>query len=122
MNRAWAFVAFTLAGTVAGQMVLKYAMERHGQIPKGLAGAASFLGRSLADPLVLLSLALAFGAALAWIAAISRLSLANAYPFMSLAFVGTALLSALLLHEPISVTRWGGIGVVVLGLVLVARG
>jgi drug/metabolite transporter (DMT)-like permease len=122
VNRAWAFVAFTLVGTVAGQMVLKYAMERHGQIPRDLAGATSFLGRSLADPLVLLSLALAFGAALMWIAAMSRLSLASAYPFMSLAFVGTALLSALLLHEPVSVMRWAGIGVVVVGLILVARG
>lgn len=122
MNRAWAFVAVTLVGTVAGQMVLKYAMERHGQIPKDLAGATSFLGRSLADPLVLLSLALAFAAALAWIAAISRLSLASAYPFMSLAFVGTALLSALLLGESISPMRWAGICVVVAGLVFVAQG
>ena len=122
MNRAWAFVALTLVGTEAGQIVLKYAMERHGQIPKDLAGATGFLGRSLADPLVLLSLALAFGAALAWIAAMSRLSLASAYPFMSLAFVGTAILSALLLGESISTMRWAGIGVVVAGLVVVARG
>jgi len=50
VNRAWAFVAFTLVGTVAGQMVLKYAMERHGQVPQDLAGVTSFLGRSLADP------------------------------------------------------------------------
>ena len=122
MNRAWAFVAITLAGTVAGQLVLKYAVGRHGEIPRGLVGAAGFIGRTLADPLVLLSLALAFGAALAWIAAVSRLSLSTAYPFMSLAFVGTALFSALLLGESISVMRWAGIGVVVAGLVLVARG
>jgi drug/metabolite transporter (DMT)-like permease len=122
VNRAWAFVAMTLVGTVAGQLVLKYAIGRHGEIPRDLAGAASFIGRSLMDPLVLLSLALAFGAALAWIAAVSRLSLSTAYPFMSLAFVGTALFSALLLGESISTMRWAGIGVVVVGLVMVARG
>ena len=122
MNRAWVFVAITLIWTVAGQLVLKYAIARRGEIPKDLAEAASFVGHALADPLVLLSLALAFGGALAWIAAVSRLSLSTAYPFMSLAFVGTALFSALLLGEPISVIRWAGIGVVVVGLVLVAKG
>jgi drug/metabolite transporter (DMT)-like permease len=122
VNRAWVFVAITLAGTVAGQLVLKYAIVRHGEIPGNLAGAAGFIGRSLADPLVLLSLALAFGASLAWIAAVSKLSLGTAYPFMSLAFVITALFSAVLLGESISTMRWAGIGVVVIGLVLVARG
>jgi drug/metabolite transporter (DMT)-like permease len=112
----------TLVATVAGQLILKYAVARHGEIPKELAGAASFVGRTLMDPLVLLSLALAFGAALAWIAAVSRLSLSTAYPFMSLAFVGTALFSALLLGESVSPLRWSGIAVVVVGLVLVARG
>lgn len=112
----------TLVGTVAGQLVLKHAMGRHGAIPKDLVGAAGFIGKTLLDPLVILSLALAFGASLMWIAALSRLSLATAYPFMSLAFVGTALLSMLLLGESVSATRWIGIGVVVVGLLLVARG
>jgi len=122
VNRAWVFVALTLIGTVSGQMVLKYAMGRHGRVPGEPLAAVSFVARALADPLVLLSLALAFGASLAWIAAISRLSLGTAYPFMSLAFVATAVLSALLLNESISTVRWVGIATVVAGLVLVARG
>jgi multidrug transporter EmrE-like cation transporter len=122
VNRAWIFVGMTLVGTVAGQLVLKYAVTQHGEIPRGLAGAAGFIGRTLLDPLVILSLVLAFGAALTWIAAVSRLSLSTAYPFMSLAFVGTALFSALMLGESISVLRWAGIGVVVAGLILVAKG
>ena len=122
MNRAWIFVGLTLLGTVAGQLVLKYAVGRHGEIPGALPAAAGFIGRTLTDPLVLLSLALAFAASLAWIAAVSRLSLSTAYPFMSLAFVGTALFSAVLLGESVSVMRWAGIGVVVAGLILVAKG
>jgi drug/metabolite transporter (DMT)-like permease len=106
MNRAWVFVALCLLGTVAGE----------------LPAAASFIGRALADPLVLFSLALAFAASLAWIAAMSRLTLGQAYPFMSLAFVFTALLSTVFLGEPISTVRWAGLVVVVAGLVLVAEG
>ena len=122
MDRGWAFVAITLAGTVSGQLLMKHAIDRRGEIPKGLPGAAGFIGRSLTDPLVLLSLALAFGASLAWIGALSRLSLGTAYPFMSLAFVITALFSVALLGESVSPVRWAGIGVVVAGLLLVAHG
>ncbi len=122
MNRAWVFVALCLVGTVSGQMILKFAMGRRGSIPDDATAAVGFIGRALLDPLVLLSLALAFAASLAWIAAVSRLDLSAAYPFMSLAFVATAILSALLLGESISVARWSGIAIVVVGLVLVARG
>jgi drug/metabolite transporter (DMT)-like permease len=122
VSRAWIFVGMTLVGTVAGQLVLKYAITDHGEIPKGLGAGVGFIAHALLDPLVLLSLFLAFGASLMWIAAVSRLSLSTAYPFMSLAFVGTALFSAVLLGESISVTRWAGIAVVVAGLILVARG
>jgi multidrug transporter EmrE-like cation transporter len=122
VNRAWVFVVLCLIGTVSGQLILKYAVGKHGSIPDGGTAAIGFIGRTLLDPLVLLSLALAFAASLAWIAAVSRLDLSTAYPFMSLAFVATAILSALVLGESVSVTRWAGIVVVVAGLVLVARG
>jgi drug/metabolite transporter (DMT)-like permease len=111
-----------LIGTVVGQLLLKTAVTRHGQIPDGVGPTASYLLRALIDPLVLLSLSLAFVAALAWIAALSRLSLSQAYPFMALAFVITTLLAVLFLGDKVSMLRWAGSAIVVLGLVLVARG
>ena len=71
---------------------------------------------------MLLSLQPAVGAALAWVAAVSKLSLGTAYPFMRLAFVTTELLRALLVGEPVALMWWAGMGVVVAGLVLVAGG
>jgi drug/metabolite transporter (DMT)-like permease len=121
MDRAWAFVGVTLIGTVTGQMLLKYAVERRGPIPAGTGPAASYLGRALLDPLVLLSLTFAFLAAVAWIGAVSRLPLSQAYPFMALAFIVTTVLSAIVLGERVSALRWAGSAVVVFGLVLVAR-
>jgi len=122
MDSAWAYVGVTLFGTVAGQLLLKTAVARHGAIPSGVGAIVSYLGRALADPLILGSFALAFISALAWIAATSRLSLSKAYPFMSLAFVVTTVLSAVLLHESVSARTWIGVGVVTVGLILVARG
>ena len=122
MIRAWLLVAFALAATVGGQIVLKLALQRQGGDSSGSGSSLAYVGRALLDPWVLLSLGLAVLAALSWIAALSRLSLGAAYPFMSLSFVLVALLSALVLGESISVMRWAGIGVVVGGLILVARG
>lgn len=122
VTRAWLLVAFTLAATVAGQVVLKLALQRQGSAPGDSGSGLVYVRRALLDPWVLLSLGLAILAALSWIAALGRLSLGAAYPFMSLSFVLVAFLSALLLGEPISATRWAGIAVVVAGLVLVARG
>lgn len=57
-----------------------------------------------------------------WIVALSRSDLSFAYPFIALGFVATTLAGAWLLHEPVSAMRWGGVGMIVLGVVLVARG
>lgn len=122
MDKAWAFVAVTLLGTVAGQLLLKFALEQGEEMPVTTTEIAHFVLRSLLNPLVLLSLALAFVAALAWIAAISRLDISQAYPFMALAFVLVTVLSAIFLGESVSAMRWAGSMVVVLGLIMVAKG
>lgn len=122
MDSAWGYVAVTLLGTVASQMALKTAVMRQGRIPGSAGEVVPYLFRALLDPIVLTGLALAFIAALAWIAAISRISLSKAYPFMSLAFVLTTVLSAIFLRETVSLKTWTGIGFVAIGLVLVARG
>ena len=122
MNRAWAFVAFTLAATVAGQLLLKWALTRRGAGPHGVSGMLHYVFSSLLDPLVILSLCLAFAAALAWIAAVSRLPLSAAYPFQSLTLVFTVMGTVLLFGESVSTTRWMGIAAVSLGLLLVGRG
>lgn len=57
-----------------------------------------------------------------WIVALSRAELSYAYPFIALGFVATTMAGAWLLNEPVSAIRWGGVGMIVLGVVLVARG
>jgi drug/metabolite transporter (DMT)-like permease len=82
----------------------------------------TYVFTSLLDPLVLLSLFLAFAGALSWIAAVSRLPLSAAYPFQSLTLVFTVMGTVLLFGESVSTTRWMGIAAVTVGLLLVGRG
>lgn len=56
-----------------------------------------------------------------WVLALSKSDLSYAYPFIALGFVLTTLAAAWFLHEPVSMARWGGIVLIVAGVVLVAK-
>jgi multidrug transporter EmrE-like cation transporter len=119
---AWAYVALTVALTVYGQIVIKWQMAKAGPLPAEGGPRVLFLLRQLANPWIASGLAAALVAALAWMAAMTKLELSAAYPFMSLSFVLVLVLSALLLHEPLSVWRVTGVAIIVLGVIVAGRG
>lgn len=57
----------------------------------------------------------------AWIVALSRVDVSIAYPMLSIGYVVNALLATWLFGETVSVQRWLGIAVILLGVTLVAR-
>jgi multidrug transporter EmrE-like cation transporter len=81
----------------------------------------SFLFRLLTSLWVISSFAAAFGAAMVWMLAISRLDLNYAYPFMSLTFPSILLLSYLLFDEPVNVGKVVGVGFIVAGIIIHSR-
>lgn len=115
------FIALTIAFTVAGQLVLKMGMLGIGGMPTAVADWPSFFLKALLDPLVVGGLVLAVAAALSWMAAVSRSDLSFAYPFMSLAVVLVLALSGLVLGESVPITRWIGVAIVCLGILVAAR-
>ena len=56
-----------------------------------------------------------------WIIALSRVEVSIAYPMLSIGYVVNALLAWWLFGEDLNAQRWLGIGVIVVGVVLVAR-
>jgi drug/metabolite transporter (DMT)-like permease len=110
----------TILFTVYGQLIVRM-RAMHVALPTdGVAKVRAVLAMLL-DPWLASALAAAFIAALFWIAAMTKLPLTTAYPFMSLPFVFVAILAALLLNEPLGVTRLAGIGLVVAGVAVIAR-
>jgi len=59
--------------------------------------------------------------AICWLWVLSRAQLSFAYPMLSLTFPIVVGLSALLFSESISLMRWAGVGVIALGVSLLAR-
>ena len=114
-------IALTIILTVYGQLALKWHMERAGEIPPGSVAAVFFLFKQLLSPLVISSFASAFFASLTWMAAISRMQLSIAYPFMSLAFPLVSLLSVPLFGEHFTPLKGMGTGFILLGLFLLSR-
>ena len=58
---------------------------------------------------------------LVWIMGLSRVPVSVAYPLLSLGYVINAIAAHYLFGEAVTVTRWLGIGFIVLGVWLVAR-
>jgi drug/metabolite transporter (DMT)-like permease len=113
---AWAGVAVTVALTIYGQLVVKWQVLRHGHLPPGLGAKVAFLATLLVNPWVLSALAGAFVAALAWMAALSKLELSQAYPFTATSFVLVLLLSAILFGESLTSAKIAGVALVIAGL------
>lgn len=57
-----------------------------------------------------------------WIMGLSRVPVSVAYPMLSLGYVVNAVLAYYLFGEAVTVTKWLGIGLIILGVWLVARG
>lgn len=116
-----AYVLATLLFTVYGQLVLKWQMVGVGALPEGAAAKAIFLLRLLMSPWILSGMMAAFLASLAWMAAMTRLEMSYAYPFMSLAFVLVMLFGAAFLGETLNLFKLLGTLMVIAGLILIAR-
>lgn len=117
----WWLILLSVSAGVAGQTVIKLGVSQPGASDAASSGLVALVTMILKNPLVLLGLLLYGVGALAWIVVLSKLDLSYAYPFLALNFVLVALVSWLALGEPIPALRWMGIGVISLGILLVAR-
>lgn len=84
-------------------------------------GAPAVIRAVALNPGVLGGLALyGFGTVL-WLGVLARAELSQAYPFVGLSFVLTALFGVVLFHELLSAPRIAGIAAIVVGVYLVGR-
>lgn len=120
---SYLYIALTIVFTVYGQLVIKWQAAQAGPLPGPPVEKLLFLLRLvLFNPWVLSGLFAAFLASLAWTAAMTKLPLSHAYPFMSLAFVLVLFLSAIFFHEPLSWPKLIGMTCIVAGIVIGSQG
>jgi drug/metabolite transporter (DMT)-like permease len=74
------------------------------------------------DPWILTAIVGVFVAGLGWMAAMTKLELSYAYPFMSLAFVLVLIFSSVLFHESITTPKILGTLLIIVGIIVTSRG
>lgn len=119
---SYLYVLITIILTVYGQIVIKWQAALAGTLPPGGGDKLLFLLRLALNPWVASGLFAAFLASLTWMAALTKLPLSHAYPFMSIAFVLVMLLSAVVFSEPLSWPKLVGIVCIVAGMVIGSQG
>lgn len=113
------FVALTVIFTVMSQFLIKWQVNLAGSLPETTEAKLQFLGLLLLRPGILLGLGSAFGAALCWMLAMTKLPLSHAYPFTAASFVLVVFGGAWLFSEPIGAAKAIGVCLIVGGVVLI---
>lgn len=119
---SYAYIFMTVILTVYGQIAIKWQVLKAGALPEALPDKMSFLLHLLLNPWIVSAFAAALLASIFWMAAMTKLQLSFAYPFMSLAFVLIMIASAVFFNEPITPLKIAGISLVILGLIVGSQG
>ena len=107
---------------VASNLMLRAGVMRAGGFSLSLEKLFSDLLALVREPLVVVALVVFGVAALLWFRVISTEHLSTAYPLLvGLSFVLITLGAVVLFHEPIHWQKVLGIGIILAGIVLVAR-
>lgn len=113
-------IAGVLLNAVA-QFLLKMATNRVGVIEVGALLSLSALNALFVQWPMILGL-LCYGLSLIiWLMALSRVDVSLAYPMLSLGYVINAVAAHYLLGEVVSLQRWLAIGVILVGVLILAR-
>ena len=109
-----------IINTIA-QLALKAGMERIGYFNFSWNNLTAISLQVAANPFILAGLACYVISVLVWLLVLSRVDVGVAYPMMSLGYIFTAIAAYYLFSEHLTSLRIIGIGVIMLGVYLVAR-
>ncbi|MFA5113158.1 MAG: EamA family transporter [Candidatus Margulisiibacteriota bacterium] len=117
MNYLIMIVSITLA--IAGQLLMKRGMIAFGTFP--VSQLLVKLVPIFLNPWVFAGLACFGLSSVFWLVVLSRMPLSLVYPMVSFGYVLVALLSVFFFKEHVSLIRWTGIVVIILGVFLISR-
>ena len=119
---ALSLVAICIVFGAVGQILMKTGMSQIGQIGDlGKLFSSSTIFSIFTNIYVIGGLLLYATASFLWLGALSTFNVSLMYPLLSLAYVVVAILGFIFLKEDITLLRWAGIALVVVGCFMVAR-
>lgn len=119
----WTAFSFLFAGVLlnaGAQLLLKSGTNALGVIGAGSDWARQ-IARAALEPHIVAGLGCYVISVAVWIVGLSRVPVSIAYPMLSLGYVVNAVAAHYLLGESVTLSRWLGIGFIIVGVWLVAR-
>jgi drug/metabolite transporter (DMT)-like permease len=119
---AFAYLFAAVVMNTGAQLLLKAGTNALGVITLTRADWAATLWRMATEPHFVGGVAIYMVSLVVWIIGLSRVPVSIAFPMLSLGYVLNAIAAHYLFGEVVTLGRWLGIGFIVLGVWLVARG
>jgi multidrug transporter EmrE-like cation transporter len=119
---AFALLMTAVVMNTAAQLLLKAGTNALGVLTLGGGEGPRTLVRIATQPHFVGGVVIYMASLVVWILGLSRVPVSIAYPMLSLGYVLNAILAQQLFGESLGVVRWAGIGFILLGVWLVARG
>ncbi|NCA71314.1 MAG: 4-amino-4-deoxy-L-arabinose transferase [Sphingobacteriia bacterium] len=118
---AFALVLIGVLLNALAQLALKASVSSVGTIDLSLTAAMPAATRLVGEPWLWLGLGCYGVSVVVWILALSRVEVSIAYPMLSIGYVVNAVAAWLWLGESMSLTKVVGIGIIMLGVLVLAR-
>lgn len=122
LNPAILFVLGAVLLNTVGQIVMKAGATSLASINFSLSNLSQVFLTILKSPLMMGALALYGLSAVVWIMALSKMDLSQAYPMTSIGYILTALIGVMAFGEVITLNRLVGLGLILIGVLVLARG
>ena len=103
--------------SAGGQVLLKYAMIKHGPIDFSLHGLLNLF----LEPRLLLALVLYAAALLMWLQVLSKVPLSTAYPILAVTYVFVPVLSIIFLGERFQQPQLIGMLLILAGVAMIGK-
>lgn len=122
----YVYVFFTIAFTVLSQLLIKWRISNlypNLKLPESLLERILFLFKNVVlDPVIIFCIACTFFSGLAWMAAMTKLPINQAYPLTSLGYVLVLTLSCLFLGESFNNFKLVGVLLIMAGVAVSSQG
>ena len=118
---AFALVVTGVLLNAAAQLALKASVRDTGVIELSTAAVLPTALRLSAEPWLWFGLACYGVSVVVWILALSRVDVSIAYPMLSLGYIVNAVAAWAWLGEDMSLGKVAGIGIIILGVLVLAR-
>jgi drug/metabolite transporter (DMT)-like permease len=120
----WSAFSFLMTGVLlnaGAQLLLKAGTNALGVITLNRDNWCDMLWRMGTQGHFVVGVAMYMVSLVVWVMGLSRVPVSIAYPMLSLGYIVNAIAAHYLFGEAVTVSRWLGIGFIVLGVWLVAR-